>query len=63
MAKKSHTYIGFDSLVEKIHSKGASLKEAKAVAAIQGMKKYGKKAFQAHAASGTSMRKVHPLAK
>ncbi len=56
MANKG--YIGFDSLVKKLSHKG--VRNPKAVAASIGRKKYGKAAFQKHAASGTSMKNVKP---
>lgn len=57
-AKKKHTYIGFNNLVEKLHSKG--IKNPAAVAASIGRKKYGAEKFQSHAAKGKSMRGVKP---
>lgn len=42
----------FTKLVNKIESKGEPASEAKAVAAIQGRKKYGNKKFAAMAAEG-----------
>jgi len=56
-----HSYIGFGELQKKIESHGVSANVAGAIAAKEGRAKYGKKAFQAHAASGTSMRNVKPL--
>jgi hypothetical protein len=60
MAHKT-SYIGFGELQKKIEAHGASANVAGAIAAKVGRAKYGKKAFQAHAASGTSMRNVKPL--
>ena len=48
-------YIGFKKLEHKIAAKG-NVRDAGAVAASIGRKKYGKKSFQQHAAQGESMR-------
>lgn len=53
-------YVGFDALKAKIAAKGGVTNPG-AVAAAIGRKKYGAKAFQQHAASGTSMRRVAAL--
>lgn len=50
-------YMGFKKLKEKLTKKG-DVKNPGAVAASIGMKKYGKKAFEKHAHSGTSMKNV-----
>ena len=55
-----HTYIGFGELQKKIEAHGTSANVAGAIAASIGRKKYGKKAFQKHAAEGKSMRNVKP---
>lgn len=48
-------YVGFDKLKGQLaHEKG--VKNPGALAASIGRKKYGKKAFQKHAASGDSMK-------
>ena len=47
-------YLGFDKLKSKIAAKGG-VSDPGAVAASIGRKKYGKKAFQKAAASGTKM--------
>lgn len=48
-------YVGFDKLKKKIAAKGG-VKDPGAVAAAIGRAKYGKKAFQKAAASGTKMK-------
>lgn len=51
-------YVGFTKLKEEIaHKKG--VKDAGAIAASIGRKKYGKANFQKHAAAGKSMRHAH----
>jgi hypothetical protein len=52
-------YVGFDKLKSKIAAKGGVTNPG-AVAASIGRKKYGKKAFQKAAASGTKMRGMKP---
>ena len=52
--------MGFDKLKAKIAAKGG-VSNPGAVAAAIGRKKYGKKKFQAAAASGTSMRRMASL--
>ena len=50
-------YVGFDALKAKIAAKGG-VSNPGAVAASIGRAKYGKKAFQHAAATGTTMRKA-----
>jgi hypothetical protein len=50
-------YVGFDKLKKIIGRKGG-VKNPGAVAAKIGMEKYGKKAMEKHAHSGTSMKNV-----
>jgi len=52
------SYVGFKKLSEMIKKNGA--KNPNAVAASIARKKYGNKAVQEHAASGTSMKNVRP---
>ena len=52
-------FVGFDKLKSEIAAKGGA-KDAGAIAASIGRRKYGKKAFQKHAAEGTSMKNVIP---
>lgn len=47
----------FAQVVDKIKKSGVSTKEAKAIAAIQGRKKYGAKRFAAMAAAGRKRKK------
>lgn len=54
-------YEGFKKLKAKLAANGA--KNPGAVAASIGMKKYGKKALEEHAQSGTSMKNVKPIKK
>lgn len=55
-------YIGFDKLKSKLsHEKGIT--NPGALAASIGRKKYGKKAFQKHASSGTSMEALNKAVK
>lgn len=56
-AKKKGKYLGFDKLKEKISS---SAKDAGAVAAAIGRKKYGNGKFQKAAAKGKSLRGAKP---
>lgn len=49
------SYVGFKKLEHKIAARG-DVRDAGAVAASIGRHKYGKKAFQKHAARGESMR-------
>lgn len=55
-------YVGFDRLKKDIASKG-DVRDAGAVAAAIGRKKYGKKAFQKHAARGESMKALDKATK
>ena len=55
-------YVGFKKLEHKIAAKG-SVRDAGAVAASIGRKKYGKKSFQSHAAQGESMRALDKVAR
>lgn len=52
-------YQGFASVKRSAAASGAD--DPGAVAAAIGRKKYGKKAFQKHAAAGTSLKNVKPL--
>lgn len=54
-------YQGFKAVEASAKAGGA--RDPGAVAAAVGRKKYGKKAFQKHAAAGTSMEHVKPLHK
>lgn len=54
-------YIGFNKLKEKLAKSGA--KNPGAVVTKIGMEKYGKKAMENHAKSGTSMEHTKPLKK
>jgi hypothetical protein len=54
-------YQGFAAV--KASAKAGGARNPGAVAAAAGRKKYGKKAFQKHAAAGTSMEHVKPLHK
>lgn len=56
------SYVGFNKLKKMIAAKGG-VKNPGAVAASIARKKYGDKAVQKHAASGTSMKNVKPLKK
>lgn len=53
-------YMGFKKLESKIAAKG-NVRNPGAVAASIGRKKYGKKSFQKHAASGESMRSLNKV--
>ena len=53
-------YLGFSALKEKIAAKG-NVRNPGAVAAFIGRRKYGKKKFQAAAASGHSLRRASAL--
>ena len=53
-------YVGFRALESKIAARGG-VRNPGAVAASIGRHKYGKAAFQKHAASGTSMRRAAVL--
>lgn len=55
-------YMGFKKLETKL-GRNKKISDPGAVAASIGRHKYGKKSFQAHAASGTSMRNAKPLSK
>lgn len=54
-------YVGFKKLSAMLAKKGA--KDPDALAASIARKKYGNKAVQAHAKSGTSMKNVKPIKK
>lgn len=62
MSKTKSGYISFEHLENELRAKGTVSNPAGLAAKI-GRERYGKKAFQAHAASGTSMRNVKPLKK
>ncbi len=55
-------YEGFKKLKARL-AKNPKVDNPGAVAASIGREKYGKKAFQSHAASGTSMKNVTPKKK
>lgn len=55
-------YLGFKKLESKIAAKGG-VRNPGAVAASIGRAKYGKKAFQQHAAEGKAMRGLRAAAK
>ena len=55
-------YVGFKKLEHKIAAKGGA-RDAGAIAASIGRKKYGKKSFQSHAAQGESMRALDKVAR